>query len=440
MGKMRIFATVIVMVVVIASSQAYAAAPSNAKDAADEFNKGASNIVSMYSDSDSWGVAGDKIYTLVAAPGAAQQLGNLFAADSDSQSELTQIFTGTDLSGGQKYQAASAIIGQNFLSASYTALGTNTEAMVKTQQNAAGINTLAARMLNDNRGIGNVDAMASRAIDRMLANRVWVGGFGLWQDQDSKDGYSGYDYKSGGAILGYDRLFGNVLVGGSFAYARGSLDFDDQPGDYDTDSYSFNLYAKYFHSSGFENTLGGGYTYVKNEFKHTVPGFGNREGDNHTNVWSIGDTIGWRIPLGMNFAVTPSIGLYYSEAKSGDYTTRGVVTHVTQDKVKSLVMPIDLNVEYTQNINAYSAITVGVHGGYRHDFKDDAPTGITYVPFDGNNYGISTVGMKNATNVGNVGASLKYETTRFDVFMNYDFNFRSKFNQHRVLGGFGVKF
>lgn len=134
------------------------------------------------------------------------------------------------------------------------------------------------------------DGLASGIMNSCYTNRVWVGGFGLWEDTDSRHGMAGYKYKSGGFIVGYDRLVGqNWIVGGSFAYNKGA--FEDKAAlshDSDIDNYSLNLYATYNHSSGFFGTAFSGYTYSDNDINETyrtnLNQYAKSNHDNHTNT------------------------------------------------------------------------------------------------------------------------------------------------------------
>lgn len=45
--------------------------------------------------------------------------------------------------------------------------------------------------------------IARKTIARGNGN-IWVGGMGIWDDQDARDGVSGYKYNAGGYAVGID--------------------------------------------------------------------------------------------------------------------------------------------------------------------------------------------------------------------------------------------
>jgi len=82
---------------------------------------------------------------------------------------------------------------------------------------------------------------------RLALCGVWVSAFGQGGQQDSRGGFSSYEYGMGGAVLGVDYAFGgNLLVGGAAGYAKSRLHYaDGDLGDGDV-AYPFgSLYATY---------------------------------------------------------------------------------------------------------------------------------------------------------------------------------------------------
>lgn len=302
--------------------------------------------------------------------------------------------------------------------------------------------TMVAELTRQHGGIGSFDAQASLAADSMLANRIWAAGFGQWQDQKSSGGHSGYDYESAGVSLGYDRLFGNVMVGGSFSYGSGSLDFDDLIGDsHDLDSYSFGAYAKYFHWSGVENTLMGGYAYVDHEAEQRILGQRARS-KYHTNVWSVGDILGYRFNLTDSLSLTPSAGLVYSRAKNSSYVVRGGAgNRVTSKAVESLTLPVNVELGYVRPLSGCSSLALTANVGWRHDFKGgDDPVITNYVNTGLGVEGYSLTGMKRGKNVYNAGVGAKYTRNNFELYAKYNYEMKSKYRSHQVVGGIGINF
>lgn len=393
---------------------------------------------------------------IAAASGMSVTKARVLVPDREVAVAIGNIMAGTgtasqyyrDVMGGQWANKTTAQVISD-MTALHNLADTYTPRIAIDTQNAASrymlnnVDAVVTSIENVYSSVGSLDAHASLAVDQGLANRIWAGGFGQWQDQKERKGYSGYEYKTKGVALGYDRLFGNMLVGGSFAYSAGSLDLDDLIGDdHDLDAYSFNLYAKYFHHSGFENTLLGGYSYLKNNADRRIAGTKTSHKYN-TDVWSIGDIVGFRFNLSDAISLTPSVGLVYTHAKSDNYVVRGGPgTRVKTDAGKSLVMPLNLELGFNKCIDEVSSISFTANAGWRHDFKGNDSLRVTnYVNMGGGAVqSYSLRGMAPGKNVYNLGAGIKYNTRNFEFYAKYDFDMKSKYRSHQVTGGIGIKF
>ena len=300
-------------------------------------------------------------------------------------------------------------------------------------------------LIAERKSMGNVDsALASFNMNKNFANRIWASPFYTHQDMDQKDGYEGYKYSAWGASLGYDRAFGSFFVGAAFTYSRGDYDTKNVSDDNTIDNYGFSLYGQYYNScNGFFATLAGGYNYGDNEWK-TNTAAGRLTGDNHTDSYWIGGNIGKDFFLGENWTVTPSIGLFWSEAESSAYSARfanGNFQNFSKTKSKSLMMPIDLKLEYTQALSDCSSISFNVNGGYAYNWKKDggrAKGSFNYAGYENNV--IFLQGVKPGRSSWNAGAGVTYRVNNLDVGVNYRYDGKSKFDAHRVAATVGWSF
>ncbi len=295
-------------------------------------------------------------------------------------------------------------------------------------------NNLARAQTN----LGSSDALASAMLNCSFANRFWVGGFGVWENADRSGWDNGYEYKSGGFITGYDRVFGPVTVGGSFAYTAGSYeDKNALSSDSSIDSYAFNLYATYNHCSGFFATILGGYTYSDYDMSNVLAG-GVEKSAFHADTWMVGGTVGYDIRPLQNLTITPSIGLYYYTSKSNTYnSTMKNGLKVEQDSAE---MPIDLAASYDIPVSCGN-IRLTANTGYAYRFgnaggnlNDFGYNGITGVRVEG------IEGRENPRHTWNVGAGVSYSTGRFDIGVKYDYYLKKNYDAHRVLGTVGISF
>lgn len=302
--------------------------------------------------------------------------------------------------------------------------------------------------------MGSVDALASTAMNENYANRFWAGGFGLWQDADTRQGFSGYRYDSWGAIMGYDRVVaGGLAVGASAAYNKG--DYSDKGAlahDSNIESYTGGLYAIYSHESGFTSTLFGAYTYSKNdinELRHDPYAGVNSWSKSkfHTGTWSAGGNLGWDFRPSACFTITPTVGLNYIRARNSDHSSSmgGIATQRTVNaRNHGLFLPAELTMQYDVKLGCEGKLRFEAGGGYAYNFNDDGMDGsMSY--FDLVNPGGQPVGSAirtrdNSQHSYKVGGGMRYNYKQFDVGVRYDYMGKTDYKAHRVVGSIGISF
>ena len=300
-------------------------------------------------------------------------------------------------------------------------------------------------LMAERKALGNIDsALASFKMNQNFANRIWASPFYTRQGMDEKDGYNGYDYSAWGASVGYDHVFGSMIVGGAFTYSRGDFDADKISDDNTIDNYGFSLYGQYYNTSnGFFATLAGGYNYGDNEWKASIPAGQRITGENETDSYWFGASIGKDFFLGENWTVTPSIGLFWSESENSSYHTKvGATTFQRFGEIKSesLMLPIDLKAEYTTLLDECSSLSFNISGGYAYNLKSDGGRAEGNFQYAGVNQNIFIQGVKPGRSSWNLGAGVTYRKNNFDIGLNYRYDGRSKFDGHRVAATIGWNF
>ena len=270
------------------------------------------------------------------------------------------------------------------------------------------------------------------------ANRIWLGGFGMWDDVDTRKNDGGYKYNSYGAIVGMDRTFGGAItVGASFAATLG--DYKDKQvlsNDSDIDTYSGNLYAQFKSGSGFFGRIMGGYAYTDDEIDIRYTLADRERADYHVSTWSVGGALGYELKASDCFTLTPSVGLYYYNSESNKFDSN-TKTGVKLDYDR-LEMPVDLVASYAIVNSGDSKLALNVNVGYAYNFNDNTADGnFTYTGLPGSVYVES---RDNGRHTYKAGGGFKYESGNFDFGVNYDYRHKAKSDSHSVFATVGLKF
>ncbi len=101
---------------------------------------------------------------------------------------------------------------------------------------------------------------------------VWLQGFGQRGDQDSEEGFTGYDSDLYGGSFGADLFFSeNVLFGISLGASSADIDFKNSMGDSNIDAYIGSLYGSWFTRRYYlDASLSYGYQEYDNSRKITI--------------------------------------------------------------------------------------------------------------------------------------------------------------------------
>jgi outer membrane autotransporter protein len=280
--------------------------------------------------------------------------------------------------------------------------------------------------------------------------RIWVTGFGSWAKQKDTDVLLGYEYNSGGVILGFDHEVASVpglTLGINGAFSKGKLKNNDHLSDTDIDSYSFGIYGLYEASNGFFAEANFGMGWSQNDLEATdFLTRVRRTGNFDTKSLQAGLNLGYTFKLADNVNLVPSVGIQYIHIKQDGWRERlsnpnapTVAAHWFGDSKQNFVeIPVSVKLESSHKVGS-AVISPEIHvGGI---FTANNPRSNVRMGFIGSNSSMNLVGIDSGKNRFQMGTSLKVQVSDYvDIFASYELETRSKFTSHYAHLGLGVSF
>lgn len=277
------------------------------------------------------------------------------------------------------------------------------------------------------------------------ANRVWGGGFGNWTRQDARDNMYGYDYDAVGAVLGYDRYFGNLFSAGlAAAYTDGKTKIDPLLTSGDTEAATFGLYGEYRHESGVFLKAGAGYGHGWNDYDTAMVVGGSKSGSFDTNLFYADLSAGYAFGLPHGMTLRPSAGLEYGHFRSDSWreTAEGdgiIAGRFAATRENTLDIPVSI---------AFGKLWETGRDGFVHlegraawvratrDNRAKINTG-----FAGTAARLPVYGIDTGKNAWRLGAALECRLNeRFDLGVEYECELRRKYQNHALSISVGIGF
>lgn len=221
---------------------------------------------------------------------------------------------------------------------------------------------------------------------------------------DFKDGTNPKIY---GAILGYDRMIDDLLIGGYFSYTNSETENIEL----DSNIYELGLYSRYFlDNNEFGFNIAGGYG--KNDLSYTQNIFGiNKilQSNFNSSYIALGLDYGYRFAINDNASIKPYIGADYLYSKTQNYTlkdeTGADFQKVQSNTVKNL--KANLGLEMVKN---FDEISIYADAKIKRDLINDE--GFTRSSFAGSSAGFNIKGNdKKHTNFA-IDTGIAYNATK----------------------------
>lgn len=197
------------------------------------------------------------------------------------------------------------------------------------------------------------------------------------KDKTATDTELGFKSDSVGPTIGVDYMLGTSgVIGGAFDYSHGFGEYDNNYGDFDTDSYTFIVYGSYFPTdqSFVDLALGVGRKEFKNA--HLDPGGGTAKvkGDTDGVEFTADLTGGYDFNFG-GFTVGPRLGLHYKLTDMNGFTETSTDPGASLDQYfdnsdDSLTGTVGFQASYAIS-TSFGVVVPSVNAEYVREFLDD---------------------------------------------------------------------
>ena len=265
------------------------------------------------------------------------------------------------------------------------------------------------------------------------------------------------DTNPGLAKIAAAQLFGEHGVTGVTASQTTAQNFSGSVGNHQTQlrdnsqasaapasANSTTVYASYNHRSGFfaDVNAGLGFSWNDVDTADIIAG-GNKTGEYDTTSFQLGGTAGYAVTLPEEFRIVPSVGLQFNHVSQEAWSERtqnaAQIAHsFGKSNSNSLTIPVQVRVNKTFRIGAASSITPEVRGAWIYEAH--TPQARVRMGYVGSSASTTLYGMDVGRSRGLVGAGVKMKFGRTDAFVDYNYEFRSSYDNHNLMGGLGLSF
>ena len=290
-----------------------------------------------------------------------------------------------------------------------------------------------------------VDAKGSPIARKTIARgngNIWVGGMGIWDDQDARDGVSGYKYNAGGYAVGIDyKAAQGSLIGIAAGQSFGS--FKDKTGigaDYDVDSFLAMIYGRMHPFRDSKFTLDGYGAYGRSRFKgdsYMMGSAANGRADTDTFSGGLYGTWTERFALGKAF-VTPYTGIEFMTSELKGFSESGPYGRTfAHARAQNWTIPVGITIARAYQTDGGTTITPALTVAVAQDVSRMNPKSNVAGP----------LGTWNARGV-NVGRTAFRLNAGIDVLFSnqwgarvcYQFETRNKLTAHGINGALSYTF
>jgi outer membrane autotransporter protein len=268
---------------------------------------------------------------------------------------------------------------------------------------------------------------------------MWANGWGDWVSVSNDGSAQGYNFTTGGFIIGVDyRITDHFAVGvmGSYAHTDTNL----QPsGDVDVSTGRGGLYATYFDYGFYINAAGyGGYNSYSTS-RQALLGMAN--GSTNSGEFSIWTESGYDFHFG-DFTVGPMGALQYTLVDVDGFSEQGSLLplHIQSNQETSLRTDLGARASYTWHLGNV-LVTPTLTVAWEHEyFYSDLPITVSSVDFPGQSATLYGPSEGHDGAIINTGAAFQF-TPRLSTYLGYQGQLgRDHYNANAITGGFSFSF
>jgi fibronectin-binding autotransporter adhesin len=268
---------------------------------------------------------------------------------------------------------------------------------------------------------------------------VWANGWGDWVSISNDDSVKGYDFTTGGFIIGVDyRITDQFALGLMGGYAHTATDLQPS-GNIDVNTGRGGLYATYFDHGFYINAVADGGRNSYNTSRQELLGSAN--GSTSSGEFSTWTEAGYDFHIG-SFTVGPLGALQYTLVHVDGFNEQGSLLplHIHSDQEASLRTDLGGRATYTWRLGSVLVIPT-LTAAWEHEYFYTAlPITANFVAFPGQSATLFGPSEGHDSAIVNAGAAFQL-TARLSTYLGYQGQLgRDRYNANAVTGGFSFSF
>lgn len=279
--------------------------------------------------------------------------------------------------------------------------------------------------------------------DDMLVdnNRLWIKTYGSLGKQQNKDSINGFDLKTYGLALGYDKEYKDgQIIGLATSYTNGKLDVNGLSHKTDVDAYTFVAYGSNLLKDD-KTTVSyqASHTWQKNDSKRAVFTGDTANAKFTAKTFALDVKLAHKMAINDKLVLEPNVGLSYTRVSNPSFTESGAgALNLKTEKFSSTETLAKVGTNFAYSLNSNSTLNANVGVGY--DLKGDKTS--IKSSFAGTDLSFDSKGIDNGRWQYQAGVGYDYSLNKnSNVNLSYNYQGKgSKFTNNVVALDYVYKF